>query len=124
MVWALLWTIAINFASETLAYRFICNGLLANGDERADECGICDEEHAARWKNSSIELVIDYSVLPKNLTIEDWHFVIDHSLASWESVSGSNLHFIIKEKPSLRQFGTNDSLHEIFWITDKREYLA
>lgn len=123
MPWFILLILMLNiFSINVLSYRFICNGILANGDERLDECGICDDEHAARWPSSTIEVVIDNSVLPKHLSLSQWHNVVEQSFRSWESVSGSDLHFISKNESSLRQFGANDNIHEIFWITDKKEW--
>jgi hypothetical protein len=104
------------------SYRFICNGMLANGDERSDECGICDQERAARWDSPRIEVVVDESRLPKNISKSDWRKVVNNSLDAWANVSGSNLQFIKRNEANLRQFGANDDLHEIFWITDRQEW--
>lgn len=59
-------------SSFSFGYRFICNGILANGDERIDECGLCDAEHAARWFSPTIEVAVDYSRVPKNISQSDW----------------------------------------------------
>lgn len=52
-------------AQFSFAYRFICNGLLANGVERSDSCGPCDEAHAPRWSNPNIKVLIGDKIRPK-----------------------------------------------------------
>src|SRR5262249_54873192 len=93
------------------AYKFICNG------DGSDECGPCDEEHAARWIDPNIPVLVDQSVLPKGITKEDWLNVVQESFDAWNSVAGSNLRFFaLQDEQNYRDFGANDSAHEIFWI--------
>lgn len=113
---------AIISASSGIGYRFICNGLLANGEERADECGLCDDKHAARWKNPNLGVVVDDSPLPQGINKSDWQAVTKESFAAWEKVDGSDLRFFQIPSKNVREFGANESLHEIFWITNKEEW--
>lgn len=110
------------FATPILAYRFICNGILATGEDRGDDCGICDDAHAARWENPNIPVVVDSRTLPRGIGKADWAHVVKNSFAAWNDVSGANLRFVPLRTTNARQFGTNDSIHEIFWITDKAEW--
>jgi hypothetical protein len=112
----------IVLASSAYSYRFICNGILANGEVRSDECGICDEEHAARWKSPNLEVVVDENILPAGITKNEWRTVVKNSFAAWENISGSRLKFTQLKNDNLRQLGATDSMHEIFWITDKNEW--
>src|SRR5580692_3652229 len=112
-------------AAVSYGYRFICNGVLANGEERTDdsaECGVCDAQHAARWSNPSIEVIVDYSKTPRNISESDWRSIVQKSFAAWENVSGSSLRFVERDDKNPRAFGANDRVHEIFWITDRQEW--
>lgn len=113
---------ALLSVSSAYSYRFICNGLLANGEERGDECGVCDTNNAARWDDPNLSLVVDDTTLPKGIKKSEWQIAVDQSFAAWQSISGSSLRFSRTDGVNLRQFGANDSLHEIFWITDKQEW--
>ncbi len=104
------------------AYRFVCNGVLANGEQRSDQCGVCDEEHAARWSNPNIPVVVDAQPLPNNISGDDWHNIINASFAAWENVQGTNLRFVAVDSVNRREFGANENIHEIFWITDSDEW--
>lgn len=103
-------------------FRFVCNGLLANGEERSDECGICDEERAARWRNPEIPVVVGYETLPKTISSSDWESAVKKSFAAWNDIDGSSLKFVEKSGSLVRAFGANDSIHELFWITDIHEW--
>lgn len=103
------------------AYRFVCNGVVASGEERGDECGICDIKSAARWENPEVPVVVSDTPLPKGISLSDWRMIIDKSFKAWE-VPGSNFRFKKVEGENTRQFGANEDLHEIFWITNKQEW--
>lgn len=109
-------------AKETMSYRFVCNGILADGSERADSCGPCTEESAARWANPNVPVVVDYSVLPPGISDQDWRHIVKSSLDAWNQVSNTSFRFIELDAPSYRDFGLNDLFHEIFWITDLEEW--
>lgn len=116
-----LFVLLLLVADTLLAYRFVCNGVLASGEERGDECGVCDEKSAARWENPNIPVVVGESPLPKGLKRDDWLAIVDSSFKAWE-IEGSSLRFISIDGENMREFGANESLHEIFWITDKNEW--
>ncbi len=110
------------FATVGMSYRFVCNGYLANGEERSDDCGVCDDEHAARWQNPNIPVVIGEEPLPANISENDWAQITKNSFAAWENVDGTNLKFVPIDSENVREFGANDDIHEIFWITDRMEW--
>jgi len=109
-------------AQFSYAYRYICNGLLANGVERSDSCGPCDEEHAPRWSRPIIKVLIGDKVRPKNLSSEAWWRIVQASFAAWENIPGSNLRFILERGEGNRQFGADESVQEVFWVTDSEEW--
>jgi len=106
------------------AYRFICNGILANGLERSDSCGPCDEEHAPRWAHPHIKVLISDKIRPKNISSAAWWRVAQASFAAWENIPGSNLRFTLEKGDADRQFGADESVQEVFWITDPEEWRA
>lgn len=110
------------FAMNGQAYRFVCNGYLANGDERSDDCGVCDDNHAARWNSPNIPVAIADAPLPPTITASDWQNIIDASFQAWEGIAGTSLNFVQLATENVREFGANDSIHEIFWITDRAEW--
>lgn len=109
-------------APSVMSYRFVCNGFLANGEERSDGCGVCDAETAARWENPHIAVAIDKAPLPKGISEQDWQQVANMSFAAWEAVPGTSLKFVQINSPNPREFGANEHIHEIFWITDRTEW--
>lgn len=122
MVYRIIVVLLLIFCGQVFCFRFICNGVLANGEERSDACGACDSEHAARWNNPNIPVVVDEGSLPEGLSLEDWRDVVDESFRAWESVSGAAIRFLDIDAENLRQFGSNETLHEIFWITGEEEW--
>ncbi len=119
-----IWTLVLLLlpANFGMSFRYVCNGYLANGAEREDECGICDNEHAARWPSPIIPVVVDPAPRPANISAADWQAIIEASFSAWNNVSGSNLKFMQINADSTRELGSNDQLHEIFWITDRDEW--
>src|SRR5687767_4803218 len=114
--------LSLFFNSPAWTYRFVCNGFLANGEERAfDGCGACNVVTAARWENPHIPLVIDKNPRPSNISIADWQNVVRESLRAWDKTPGTSLKFVEVESENPREFGSNDRVHEIFWITDPME---
>jgi hypothetical protein len=116
------WLICMLFSVQGFSYRFICNGLSATGETRQDQCGICDVEHAPRWADPVISVVVDETKLPRTITQSEWQKAVKNSFAAWESISGSSLRFVQKGETANRDLGANDATHEIFWITDKEEW--
>lgn len=115
--------LCINIASSFLfSYRFVCNGYLADGIQRDDECGICNEKTAARWQNPNVYLTVDSKNIPLFLTKNDWDLVVEEAFASWNNISDSRFRFIRLDSEPMRFFGVNDKLHEIFWVTDEEEW--
>ncbi|HXW60549.1 MAG TPA: hypothetical protein VEK06_03325, partial [Myxococcota bacterium] len=109
-------------AAPLFSYRFVCNGILADGTTRGDSCGPCDEVNAARWSNPNVPVIVDYSVLPQGMKESEWRDVVKQSFAAWNQVSGTKFRFVPIEAKSRREFGANDSFHEIFWIKDSEEW--
>jgi len=95
---------------------------MANGAVIQDQCGVCDDKHAARWPDPNIRVTVDDGLLPLGLSQSDWRQAVKQSFLAWESVSGSSLKFIQKGNKSPRHFGANDAVHEIFWVTNKEEW--
>lgn len=114
--WGLCLSLTMN------AHRYVCNGILASGEERTDSCGVCDDEHAARWANPNIPVVVDDSPLPAGISKADWAGVVNDSLKAWNDIKGSSLRFVQIEGENRRDFGKDEALHEIFWVKDKEEW--
>ncbi|MCA9508611.1 MAG: matrixin family metalloprotease, partial [Myxococcales bacterium] len=114
--------VVLLFASISQAHRYVCNGILANGDERWDTCGPCDDKNAARWPNPNIPVVVDNKSLPGGIDKKEWMGVVDDSFSAWNDISGSSLRFFQVDKEIRRDFGQNEMLHEIFWVNNSEEW--
>lgn len=106
----------------TFSYRYICNSLLADGQEKGDECGLCDDETAPRWDDPNIAVRVDFDNRPEGISLSDWIEVVDNSFKAWNDIKGSSLKFSNIRGESKREFGTNEYIHEIFWITDPEDW--
>lgn len=104
------------------SYRFICNGILSDGQERSDECGSCEDDNAARWPDPQIKIVVDYENFPKSISREDWQKVVKKSFRAWNEIDGSKLRLKETTGKSYGEFGSNEDIHEIFWITKKEDW--
>jgi hypothetical protein len=108
---------------SSYSYRFICNGLLADGMERQDSCGPCDEEHAPRWGQRTLTVSVNLDVLPHGFSADEWWDIVQDSFKAWENVPGTNLRFELIKAKTQRDFGANEAVHEFLVITDKEEWL-
>lgn len=107
---------------ETYAYKFVCNGVLAEGHVRNDSCGECSDEYAARWLNPNVPVVVDFDQVPPYLSKIDWAKIVHYSFDVWNSVEGSDFRFVPLNRSSLRNFGSNETIHEIYWVVDPLEW--
>lgn len=108
--------------SNLQAYRFVCNGILADGTVRNDECGVCDNKRAARWSSSEVHISVANHPLPENISVKDWQEIVENSFKAWNDVSGSSLKLINDGDVGNKEFGSNKEQHEVFWITDKEKW--
>lgn len=111
-----------SYSSDLLSYRFVCNGILADGTTRGDSCGPCTEKTAARWHNPNVPVIVDFDTLPAGISKSDWREIIQKSFAAWNNVSGINFRFMALDAKSRREFGSNNAFHEIYWITNAEEW--
>jgi hypothetical protein len=108
--------------SNAFAYKYLCNGMDADGTETVDYCGVCTDDSAPRWIPSSVDVLIDLKTRPKNLNEAEWKSVATESLDTWNKVPGTNLELRFAGEASGRNFGINPKQHEIFWVLDKQEW--
>lgn len=102
------------------AYRFKCNGLLANGLQQQDNCGTCDDEHAPRWPSEPITVLVGKG-LP-GIGEDLWWELVQQSFKAWTNVPGVKLDIRLIKADGPREFGANDSVHELFVISDTKEW--
>jgi len=114
--------LAALMSSHAFSYRFVCNGYDANGRILSDQCGVCDENNAARWNPPAITVQTDLSVLPVSLSAKQWISILEDSLKTWNNVPGSGLQMTLAPNSYSRSYGTEITNHSIFWITDAQEW--
>ncbi len=110
------------WAHGSLAYKFICNGVDADGEIYQDQCGTCNEHNAARWSLPDIPVRVDSDVLPKGLNKQQWLDTVEKGLQAWNKVPGANLNLHYAGPALTREFGGQKTNHEIFWVTDRDEW--
>lgn len=112
----------IFLVSQAHAYKFICNGIDAEGTIESDHCGVCTDESGPRWMPATVNIKVDANTLPKNLSKTDWLNVATSSMESWNKVAGANIKIQHVGDTNRRSFGSDSSSHELFWVTDKAEW--
>lgn len=110
-------------ASQQFCYRYLCNGMDANGTFSQDGCGFgCNDATAPRWYAPTVPVRVDLSTVPSELSTTQWNNIVNTSFSRWEGVSGSNLVFQNIGSTQTRSFGGNENAHEIFWINSASEF--
>lgn len=108
-------------ANQQNCYRFLCNGMDADGSIR-NSCNTCSDSTAPRWYQATVPVRVDRSTVPPELGTTAWNSVVDGCFDGWANVSTSNLVFQDIGAATTRGFGTNETQHEIFWITNATEW--
>lgn len=110
-------------AARAQEFRFLCNGIDANGNSASDGCGPCSVNTAARWEVGTVPLHYDRTTLPtgaSGVSSSRWANEIAAARASWNAVMG--LALSDAGNASFRQFGDDNGQNEIFWITSLNEW--
>ena len=107
--------------NATNCYRFICNGMDANGTI-SQACGSCGDSTAPRWYQPTVPVRVDRTTVPASLGASGWSAAIDGAFAAWANVSTSDLVFQDVGAATNRGFGSYTNQHEIFWITNATEW--
>ena len=102
-------------ASAAAAFEFLCK----NGDS----CGECTLETAPRWPNPEVKFYFDFTNTPESISEEDWKYIIGEALNSFSTVPGASLRLKSAGQASKFDYGGSASHHEIYWITNKNEWL-
>lgn len=104
------------------AHRFLCNSLDSEGGVYQDNCGVCDDETAARWKESQVQVHVDLEVRPNGLGREEWLSIVQKGLHAWNEVPGAQLQLVYAGESNSRSFGESSHTHDIFWIDNAEEW--
>jgi MYXO-CTERM domain-containing protein len=109
-------------SAEASAYKFLCNGMDANGTVQGDGCGACDDSNAARWSPAIVNVKYDSQTVPSGVSTAEWTAALNTGLDVWSNVSGSILDLDNGGHSSSRQLGQNDNDHEVIWILSVNEW--
>ena len=60
------------FSVEADAYKFLCNGMDANGSVHGDGCGACNDSNAARWSPAIVTVSYDSQTVPSGVSTTEW----------------------------------------------------
>jgi hypothetical protein len=118
----LLFSIMLLVASHGDAYKFICNGVDAEGTTEDDHCGTCDDVTGPRWMPAAVSIKVDANTRPSGLSKDAWMAVAIGSMDSWNKVSGANIKIQHVGETVRRNFGSDSSNHELFWVNNKAEW--
>jgi len=100
------------FSLDAGAYKFLCNGMDANGTVHGDGCGACNDNNAARWSPAIVNVSYDSQTLPTGVSSAEWTNAFNSGLDVWSNVSGSILDLDSAGHSSTRQLGQNENKHE------------
>ncbi|MCP4501490.1 MAG: hypothetical protein GY822_16140 [Deltaproteobacteria bacterium] len=112
-------------ANDTNCYRFLCNGMQANGQLQGycyQNLNQCTAETASRWDQHTVGIRVDTTTVPTGMNASQWSNVVTDAFSAWTDVPGSDLNLQNIGSTQYRSFGENGTSHEVFWITDTNEY--
>lgn len=108
------------------AFKYLCNGMNADGTVDPDPCGQttypCNAQNAVRWVPGILQFKVDVNTVPSGVSQSRWSTLLNASLQAWNNVSGSTLSIQNVGPANTRQFGANDANHELFWINSATEW--
>ena len=110
------------FSVEADAYKFLCNGMDANGSVHGDGCGACNDSNAARWSPAIVTVSYDSQTVPSGVSTTEWTAALNSGLDVWSNVSGSILDLDNGGHSGSRQLGQNENKHEVMWILNVNEW--
>lgn len=113
---------AFLFLTSAHAYKFLCNGITAEGVTESDGCHKSCTAEPSRWPGPTVTYNIDISVLPAGVSASDWLDVVNGSFNAWAATPGTNL-LVSNGGNGGRSFGTSFSDHDIFWVTSELEWM-
>lgn len=115
--------LALVFLSvPTVAFKYLCNGMDADGVEEADQCGVCSKTTAPRWTPSTVDVLVDLKTLPPQVNEKEWKNEVLSGLQAWSGIPGTNLDLRFAGHSEHRAFGIDSAFHEIFWVLSKDEW--
>ncbi len=69
-------------ASQQFCYRYLCNGMDANGTFSQDGCGFgCNDATAPRWYAPTVPVRVDLSTVPSELSTTQWNNIVNTSFS-------------------------------------------
>ena len=112
---------ALLFLTPADAYKFLCNGITAEGVTESDSCGVCSDSTGPRWPNASVAINVNTSVLPAGISGTDWKNLATDCFNTWARTPGVQLTTSYLGE-GVRSFGTDSKNHDIFWVTSSSEW--
>ena len=115
--------VAFLFLIPAHAYKFLCNGITAEGEVESDSCPQkCTNETATRWLNKTIRYNIHTSILAEGVSASDWKSVVIESFDAWAQTPGGGL-MATYVGEGVRSFGTDSQNQDIFFVTSETEWM-
>ncbi len=114
-------TLALAAASPAAAqFRFLCNGINADGSSDPDCNEPCNASTAARWEIGTVPWNYDDSTRPPEISATRWTNEQIAARDNWNAVMG----IVLTDggSASFREFGVDNGQNEIFWILSGTEW--
>src|SRR3989338_1053145 len=110
--------LALLLFSPAYSYKFLCNGITAEGETESDSCGACTDIKGPRWPNNTVSYNVSTKLMPPGVSATDWVALVQSSFASWTGVPGVllSVNYVAE---GVRSFGENEKNHDIFWVMDE-----
>lgn len=101
-------------------FRFLCNGVNADGSSDSDCNEPCNSSTAARWEIATVPWNYDETTRPPEVSATRWANEIAAARDNWNAVMG----IVLTDggNASFREFGSDNGQNEIFWIVSGTEW--
>jgi hypothetical protein len=103
-------------------YKFLCNGITAEGYQESDNCTQSCTSAPTRWPNNMVRYNLDISVLPPGMSASSWTSLGQSCFDVWSKTPGAQLTTTYGGSGA-RSFGIDSNNHDVFWVTDENEWM-
>ncbi|MEI6790336.1 MAG: hypothetical protein WCK42_04045 [Myxococcaceae bacterium] len=110
------------FLTPAYSYKFLCNGITAEGETESDTCGACTDATGPRWLNQKVSYNISTKQIPTGISVSDWVSLVKSSFASWTEVPGVLLTMTYGSEGA-RSFGEDEKSQDVSWVNGEAEWM-
>lgn len=116
--------LALLFLAPAYSYRFLCNGITAEGQQETDSCTQPCLSAPTHWPynvNNTVTYNVGTSVLPSGVSASSWLSVVQSCFTIWNQTPGALL-MATYGSSGPRSFGTDSNNHDIYFVASEEEW--